>query len=166
MSTEDKIDAIREQIADNATSAFDMLARDVRSPIERLFLAIMTQEGWAYADRRLFIDLPPDSNIRLYRFFRDRPMFCVLQAPTTIDEGSRNIAIDFAFSFLGRRVALELDGHKFHEKTKVQAKKDKSRDRGLIEAGWIPVRFTGGEVYKDPYRCLRQTERILLGEMQ
>lgn len=53
-------------------------------------------------------------------------------------------------------LAIEIDGHEWHEKTKEQAIKDRKRDRYLlIHTPSIPtMRFTGSEIYnnaKDPY---------------
>jgi hypothetical protein len=47
-------------------------------------------------------------------------------------------------------VAVECDGHDFHEKTKAQAARDKKRDRDLQSLGWRVLRFTGSEVFRDP----------------
>jgi very-short-patch-repair endonuclease len=47
------------------------------------------------------------------------------------------------------RVAIECDGHDFHEKTKEQAARDKKRDRDLQHAGWAVLRFTGSQIYGD-----------------
>jgi very-short-patch-repair endonuclease len=55
-------------------------------------------------------------------------------------------------------VAVEIDGHDFHEKTKEQASRDKERDRVLQTAGYIVLRFTGSEVYRDPQKCVDQVD--------
>ncbi len=56
---------------------------------------------------------------------------------------------------------VECDGHEFHERTKEQAKKDRSRDRAFQAAG-IPVfRFTGSEIYADPQECAREVTNFL-----
>jgi REase_MTES_1575 len=52
------------------------------------------------------------------------------------------------------KIAIELDGHDFHERTKEQAQHDKERDRWLLEAGWFTVRYTGSEVYRDADACV------------
>lgn len=52
-------------------------------------------------------------------------------------------------------IAVELDGHDFHERTKEQAASDRSRDRSLHMAGWEVLRFTGSELWKDPAKCVR-----------
>lgn len=53
-------------------------------------------------------------------------------------------------------IAIECDGHAFHEKTKEQAARDKKRDREILAAGYPVLRFSGSEVYADPTGCVRQ----------
>lgn len=66
---------------------------------------------------------------------------------------------DFAILFAGIvasravKLVVECDGHDFHEKTKVQAQHDKSRDRAMQDAGWKVYRFTGSEIYRSPLTC-------------
>lgn len=48
-----------------------------------------------------------------------------------------------------RKFVIECDGHDFHEKTKEQAQKDKSRDRYLAALGYPVLRFTGSEIYSN-----------------
>jgi hypothetical protein len=52
------------------------------------------------------------------------------------------------------RLDVEVDGHDFHERTKEQASRDRSRDREALIAGWDVVRFTGSDVYRDARRCV------------
>lgn len=51
------------------------------------------------------------------------------------------------------QMVIECDGHDFHEKTKEQAKRDKSRDRTLQQVGYKIYHFTGSEIYQDNMRC-------------
>lgn len=53
----------------------------------------------------------------------------------------------------GVRAVLECDGHDFHERTKEQAQKDRSRDRELQSKGYLVLRYTGSEIYRDPWKC-------------
>lgn len=46
---------------------------------------------------------------------------------------------------------VECDGHDFHERTKEQAAKDRARDREFQSAWFGVFRFTGSELYRDPY---------------
>lgn len=57
--------------------------------------------------------------------------------------------------------AIECDGHDFHEKTKEQAVRDKSKDRNLTTEGYTVVRFTGSEIWKKPVRCTGEISRII-----
>ena len=57
-------------------------------------------------------------------------------------------------------VAIECDGHAFHEKTKEQAARDKKRDREILAAGYPVMRFSGSEVYKDPRGCVSQVAEV------
>lgn len=47
-------------------------------------------------------------------------------------------------------IIIECDGHEFHERTKQQAKKDRSRDRSVQSRGSAILRFTGSEIYASP----------------
>jgi len=53
-------------------------------------------------------------------------------------------------------VAVECDGHDFHEKTKVQAARDKRRDRSLKLAGIDVIHFTGSEIWANPRECAKE----------
>jgi very-short-patch-repair endonuclease len=56
--------------------------------------------------------------------------------------------VDFAIFVKGIakeeiKIVVECDGHDFHEKTKGQVARDKSRVRDLEIAGWRVLRFPG-----------------------
>jgi very-short-patch-repair endonuclease len=50
-------------------------------------------------------------------------------------------------------VVVECDGHDFHERTKAQASRDKKRDRDLQADGITVLRFTGADIWRDPFSC-------------
>ena len=54
------------------------------------------------------------------------------------------------------KLIIECDGHDFHEKTKEQAKRDKRRDRQFQTHGYKIMRFTGQEIYTDPFQCAKE----------
>jgi very-short-patch-repair endonuclease len=60
-----------------------------------------------------------------------------------------------------KKVIVECDGHAFHERTKEQAARDRSRDRAAQQAGHIMLRFTGSEIYRDPLGCSRSAIETL-----
>ena len=59
---------------------------------------------------------------------------------------------------------VECDGHEFHEKTKPQAAKDKERDRRIQSDGYPILRFTGSEIWNDPYSVAEEIYHFSLNE--
>jgi len=53
-------------------------------------------------------------------------------------------------------LAVECDGHEFHEKTKSQAAHDKARDRHLLSRDIPVMRFTGSQVWRDAEECVSE----------
>lgn len=95
----------------------------------------------------------------------------VLVAQHEVAVAGHNYRLDFAIISWERgqrdyahRVAIEVDGHDFHERTKEQAARDRSRDRALTAAGWLVIRFTGSEVWRDPVACVAQVSELLTAE--
>lgn len=60
----------------------------------------------------------------------------------------------------GPSVIIECDGHDFHERTKAQARRDRKRERRLIAAGYTVVRFTGSEIWAQPFTCALEALEI------
>lgn len=118
--------------------------------------------------------------------FLKHPNDCVLEVDRTLEEISKfleergynrvyfpddiNYQLDF-FLWLNEFIIgpekkiryaasciIECDGHNFHEITKEQATKDKSKDRTLEERGLHVIRFTGSEITKDPEKCALQVK--------
>ncbi len=68
--------------------------------------------------------------------------------------------VDFVIFFISEAggvrsepLVVECDGHEFHERTKEQAQKDRSRDRTLQSVGLTIFRFTGVELFANPATC-------------
>ncbi len=59
-------------------------------------------------------------------------------------------------------VMLEVDGHDYHERTKEQARRDRSRDRRMVDNGWVPLRFTGQEVHEDATGCAAEAVKLFM----
>lgn len=55
-----------------------------------------------------------------------------------------------------RKLIVECDGHDFHERTKEQASRDRSRDRLAQDLGYQIHRFTGSELWRDPWACAEE----------
>jgi len=60
------------------------------------------------------------------------------------------------------KMVVEVDGHDFHERTKEQAERDRSRDRHMTADGYLVLRFTGREVYRDVSEVASEIEDILI----
>lgn len=91
-------------------------------------------------------------------FMADSGCF-VVYPQHTIRISNKNFRVDFLICaiYQGKKyeIVIECDGHEFHEKTKKQAARDRQRDRLLTNNGYKVLRFTGSEIYKNPYVCAR-----------
>ncbi len=85
------------------------------------------------------------------------------QAP--VAAGGKDYRADFMVEApeLGFRLVVEVDGHDFHERTKEQAARDRSRDRSMLAEGYRVMRFTGSEVWKNPTKCAAEVRAYLQG---
>lgn len=71
--------------------------------------------------------------------------------------------VDFALIHAdGARLAIEIDGHEYHDGTKERAERDRARDRHLLEAKWPTVRYTGREINRDAMRCAQEAHRLIV----
>lgn len=97
----------------------------------------------------------------------NRCLRVIPQFPVKDEEGDTVYRLDFGL-FWPRsdgkgyiKLAVECDGHDYHEKTKEQARRDKEKDRYLKSHGWEVVRFTGSEIYEDPGLVWREIRHIV-----
>jgi very-short-patch-repair endonuclease len=114
----------------------------ISSPIEQIFLL-----EWKFAslDSKLKVKLCPHERI-------------------ATDGGSYEV--DFLIvpddQSLDRvKVAIELDGHDFHEKNKDQVRKDKARERAIVQQGVTVLRFSGSEVVRNARACVEEVAKFL-----
>lgn len=102
-----------------------------------------------------------------------RPYFA-LQSQETLDLKASLVAVVPQYNWKGFRidfalccehlegpVFIECDGHDFHERTKEQASRDRSKDRAIQEAGIVVLRFTGSEIYRSPNDCAAQAISVI-----
>lgn len=59
-------------------------------------------------------------------------------------------------------VAIECDGHDFHDRTKEQATRDRERDRQFQKQGLLIARFTGRDIWANPTRCAAEAFALAL----
>lgn len=53
-------------------------------------------------------------------------------------------------------IAVEIDGHEWHERTKEQVASRNQRDRALQSVGWKVFHFSGSEVVRRPLECVTE----------
>lgn len=136
--------------------SIDEMFMGCQSPIEELFLATFDDQRFAVSWERAFIlDFPVEG----------LPAGAGNKCAQTESGGLYmqypvgKYRVDFALMCHGEDqpgIAIELDGHAFHERTKEQAQRDKSRDRVIQADGWHMLRFTGSEVWSDPAKCVSE----------
>lgn len=67
-----------------------------------------------------------------------------------IEERAAKVGLEIA------KIAIEIDGHDFHERTKEQVAYRNQRDRDLLADGWKVLHFSGSEVNRKPQECVEQ----------
>ncbi len=85
-----------------------------------------------------------------------------IRPQTTVDRYRIDLVVSFLFHGAEMHLAIECDGHAFHEKTKAQARKDRSRERALTYLGYRVVRFTGSEIYTSPRQCAAEVMNLVM----
>jgi len=65
------------------------------------------------------------------------------------------------FTYPDKKIAIYCDGHKYHERTKKQARRDRSQDRKLQSLGWTVLRYTGSEIYNNVEKCVEEIRSFL-----
>jgi len=165
-ATQAKIDEIFEEskaeIIDDLEHDFAWAAELCESPIERLFMAGLLHPAWLkeFDITRREIMNPPT---HLIAHANPPPLFGLYIYPQIIIGDYR---VDFYLVNVNydeqRSLIVECDGHDFHEKTKDQAKRDKARDRYLVGQGHRIIRFTGSEIFSDPFSVVEEAIAVLL----
>jgi very-short-patch-repair endonuclease len=156
----DKGIQIIHESAELALERFPMGVNEAcESPIEKLMaIALWSRGEWS---KRLVMH-----GVASVRMLEDMAAeeLAIQCAPQVEVEGYR---VDFLAVLVTSqkdpvyRVAIECDGHDFHEKTKEQAARDKARDRTLTAAGITVMRFTGSEIWKDAGACADEVLNVL-----
>lgn len=157
-----ELDSVGERLQDYAIHRLSLEVESLcnylelcESPIERLLL----------------MALDPVLNQRAARLGAE----CIINPQQVFETDRGEYRVDFHIAFISlpkaehfkaADIVIECDGHDFHERTKQQAKNDKSRDRA-IQAKGIPVlRFTGSEIWANPDACAKEAARLLVTEFE
>lgn len=108
-----------------------------------------------------------DRRIRLIGLLTAGPLLTEWEANVYVQHEMGNYRVDFAIHVTNGKdvsqwIAVECDGHDFHERTKEQARRDKARDRSITALGYRILRFTGSEIYRDNMACAREVHKLIL----
>lgn len=175
MNTEQWIDAYREEYLSNCRDLFRHVLRRTGSPIEQVMVAYLFANGFTPPDMHEWSrihDRLPLLGVKKNKNILTSPgdSMAVVTQPTIAFDGYV-VTPDFGLidaclldGELPVAIAVELDGHAFHERTKEQAARDKKRDRALLSKGWTVVRYTGSEVVKDPFDVFESWNTIFASE--
>ena len=136
------------------------------SPIEeRLWAALATPDMVEVANFRLMSRCDASEVIaRTGAIEGGRKVSGVIAHQVRFDSYVIDIVVTSRMRGLPLLIAVECDGHDFHERTKEQAARDKSRDRALVKAGFRVIRFTGSEIWHRPSECADEIVDIIEGE--
>jgi hypothetical protein len=161
-------DILNEVFMDRADDLRGFLSL-CESPVEQI-LVVALYDKW-----RAFINTHFN---RMQAVFGDYPaydgifdIYVELQKPITTSIFEASYRADL-FIYLTRfwtngntpvwaKTVVEIDGHDFHDRTKEQASRDRQRDRYLTLDGYTVIRFTGSDVYNDPYQCAEEIHFIM-----
>lgn len=143
---EPTVKALLGWLLEDQLDALQHLLKDAGSPIEQLMALAL--DNWM-CETKLNYHIEP-------------------QAP--IEVNSKRYRVDLLVEIHQgdkcTEFAIECDGHNFHEKTKEQARRDKERERALQARGLTVIRFTGSEIWRNPFRCAEDAVRIILGGVE
>lgn len=143
-------------------TAYKMLEKRCESPIEKVMLS-----GLLYFFNKLLDDAcgwyaneqtdpyKSDNGAKGYA------VTCMIQQP--IGDYRADFLFRVAIGAQVKFIVIECDGHDFHERTKEQAARDRSRDRWMTENNIMVLRFTGSEIWADNRGCANQVYRIVCG---
>lgn len=134
----------------------DALFARCESPVERLFLL-----GWCMhvdlEDIEVLSDAPVGAQHSTGRW--TMTILPQVRIETSVGLLRPDFAVRAVSKGIHSTIYVEIDGHEFHASTRQQVARDRQRERAIAEGGDVVLRFTGGEVDKDPGACAAQAVR-------
>lgn len=132
------------------------------SKIEKLLfraLAVKADSGACEFDE-LLVARDADDEQRLKNETSHQASLRMIVRPQAEVGGRRVDFLISVFDYRGeprwRSLIIECDGHNYHERTKEQAARDRRKDRAATLHGYDFFRFTGSEIWRDPWGCATQ----------
>lgn len=151
------IDELKEHIGilfNKLNNNFIEAIYNCESPIEQLLAIEMERVGLRY--------------INLYNPFIE---IIDIEKQAEIKCGRKKYRVDFQIPVIYKNqknlmFVIECDGYEFHQKTKKQVEYDNKRQRDLQKLGYEIIRFSGTEIWNDPYGCACEIKNIILSKCQ
>lgn len=120
---------------------------EIKSPIEQIFKTAFD----------LYVDLLNKENIFLF-----------MQKEIILEK--KKYIVDFYFEQdkyvnpfnTNKKIIIECDGYEFHQKTKEQVKHDNEREYELKMAGYEIIRFSGSQIYNEPFKCAEDAYNYIM----
>lgn len=124
-----------------------VLYEKIESPIEQIFITAF----------------------ELYIMFNKKKDI-VLFSQKEIKANGKKYIVDFYFEEdeyvnkfnTDKKIIIECDGYEFHQKTKEQVQKDNEREYNLKMAGYEILRFSGTQIYNNPFKCAEDTYNYII----
>ena len=124
-----------------------VLYEKIESPIEQIFITAF----------------------ELYIMFNKKKDI-VLFSQKEIKASGKKYIVDFYFEEdeyvnkfnTDKKIIIECDGYEFHQKTKEQVQKDNEREYNLKMAGYEILRFSGTQIYNNPFKCAEDTYNYII----
>lgn len=138
----------------------ELIAKSGSSHLEKLFSEALWNAGWRHdEDPGLAQAKYGDPDVAWAS--PDRLPRCCAVPQCEVDAGGATYIVDFAFITFDGVVAVELDGHAYHERTPAQASRDRAMDRALFLDGLTILRFTHLELTRYMPSCMADVERAI-----
>ena len=116
------------------------------SELERIFLILFAIVHRDFTNFTYAGEAPPDGELSGRRFLAN------FEQQVKLAGYRCDFLLTITALSTGRvlRIAIECDGHSFHDRTPEQASRDRRRDRALIAEGVPTLRYTYSDLARDP----------------
>lgn len=172
--TEKLITEAQQRFRDAYINPLEAAVGVCESPIETLLLWQLINEvnGWNSVGFSGAVEVPSHW---LAGGSWDRSSWCIglgdvsFHPQLEVEANERLYRLDIGMDFSYRRngelvysvlLDIECDGFDYHDRTKEQAARDRSRDQSLQAIGWYICRFTGSEIFRDAPGCAHRVFRM------
>jgi len=121
--------------------------------------------AWGLTNKAGKLGSPAEAVFMIWFLAEADPHHYELQRQVSVEADGSRYRFDFVVSWSPRgngmcfeplKVAVEIDGHAFHEKTLDQVTKRNKRDRALQGLGYVVLHFSFSELMRDPVQCVRE----------